>query len=199
MAALEIQTVASKLATEFNDRLKLSSKDPDIKVQFHVAKVVQFETEDGVIPRYMAYESRFRGSSPIMVKYTNSLDFVLNPGSTDEATRTRVDVVVAFSHFTHSITHGYLLVCDLQGITTKDKMGKPTLLFTDPAIHCPKHNLRFGRSNLGALGVNKFFAKHKCNSLCLALGLKMPPKRDWLFCIFILELRFYVAIIMLFE
>ena len=136
-----------------------------------MAKVVRFG-DDGKPPRFMAYEKRFHGPTPEMVKYTNNLDFVLNPGMMDEAARIRVEVAIAFSHFTHSITEGYLLVCDLQGISTTDTKSKPTLLLTDPAIHCPKH-LRFGKTNLG-VGVNKFFAKHKCNSFCHALGLEMP-------------------------
>jgi len=171
-ADLEVQTVASKLAFEFNNRLGKTSKDPNSKLKFLRAKVVRFDGEDGGPPRFMAYEMRFHGSTPEMVKYTSNLDFVLNPGA-DEAAQTLVDLAIAFSHFTHSITDGYLLVCDLQGIVTTDKMDKPTLLLTDPAIHCAKH-LRFGKTNLGALGINKFFAKHKCNDFCIALGLKMP-------------------------
>jgi len=174
MADLEVQTVSSKLAFEFNDRLSRTTRNPNLKLKFLMAKMVRFDSkEDGKPPRFMAYEKRFHGPTPEMVKYTNNLDFVLNPGTMDEAAKIRVEVAIAFSHFTHSITDGYLLVCDLQGITTMDKKRKPTLLLTDPAIHCPKH-LRFGKTNLGALGVNKFFAKHKCNSFCNALGLEMP-------------------------
>lgn len=171
-ADLEVQTVASKLAFEFNDRLGKTSKDPNLKLKFLMAKVVRFDGEDGKPPRFMAYEKRFRGATPEMVKYTSNLDFVLNPGA-DEAVQTRVDLAVAFSHYSHTITDGYLLVCDLQGIVTTDKTDKPTLLLTDPAIHCARH-LRFGKTNLGALGINKFFVKHKCNNFCVALGLKMP-------------------------
>lgn len=175
LADLEMQTVASKLAFEFNKRLSKTPKNPNLNLQFLMPKIIRFD-EPG-LPRFMAYENRFHGASPDMVKYTNNLDFVLNPGSLDEAARIRVEVAIAFSHFTHSITDGYLLVCDLQGITSRNKLGKPTLLLTDPAIHCAKH-LRFGKTNLGGLGITRFFAKHKCNSFCAALGLKMPPNDD---------------------
>nr|SVE70442.1 EOG090X06SH [Daphnia similis]SVE71697.1 EOG090X06SH [Daphnia similis]SVE72328.1 EOG090X06SH [Daphnia similis] len=73
----------------------------------------------------------------------------------------------------HDITDGYLLVCDLQGISYVDAKGKEILLLTDPAIHCSKH-VRFGKTNLSSMGIKKFFKKHVCNKYCLALGLKMP-------------------------
>ena len=38
--------------------------------------------------------------------------------------------------------------------------------------------LRFGKINLGGLGITKFFANPKCNSFCGALGLKMLPNDD---------------------
>ena len=177
MADLEVQTVASKLAFEFNERLSKTNKDPNMRLKFLRAKVVRFDNEDGKLPRFMAYEKHFRGEAPEFVKYTNNLDFVLNPGSLDEAARIRVEVAIAFSHFTHSITDGYLLVCDLQGITSRNKLGKPTLLLTDPAIHCEKH-LRFGKTNLEAPGISRFFAKHKCNKFCAVLGLKMPTIKN---------------------
>lgn len=150
MADLEVQTVASKLAFEFNDSLERTSTDPNLKLKFLMAKVVRFDGMNGGPPRFMAYEKRFRGATREMVKYTNNLDFVLNPGA-DEAT-----------------------LCDLQGIVTTDKMGQETLLLTDPAIHCDKH-LRFGKTNLRALGINKFFDGHVCNEYCRALGLTKPP------------------------
>ena len=81
----------------------------------------------------------------------------------------------AFSHFSYDVTDGYLLVCDLQGVSTTDKNGKDTLLLTDPAIHCAKH-LRFGKTNLGSLGMKRFFKRHVCNKYCKALGLEMPSK-----------------------
>jgi len=178
MADLEVQTVASKLAFEFNDRLSKTKKDPNMRLKFLRAKVVRFDNEDGKPPRFMAYEKHFRGEAPEFVKYTNNMDFVRNPGTLDAVGRTCVKLAVAFSHFTFSITDGYLLVCDIQGTITKDKKDKPTLLLTDPAIHCHKH-LRFGKTNWGALGFIKFFAKHKCNDFCYALGLKMPTPQEY--------------------
>lgn len=169
---LEIQTIASKIAFEFNDRLSRTTRDPNLKIKYLMAKVVRITMEGGV-QRFVAYEKRFHGPTPEMVKFTNNLDFVINPETLDADGRTRLELALAFSHFSYDFTGGYLLVCDIQGISTSDGKGEPILLLTDPAIHCSKH-LRFGKTNLGAVGVNKFFKKHVCNNFCSALGLNMP-------------------------
>ena len=72
----------------------------------------------------------------------------------------------AFAHFTYEHTEGYLVVYDLQGVELASKF-----LLTDPAIHCTDR-LRFGRTNLGKRGIEKYFlARHKCNNVCEKLGL----------------------------
>lgn len=171
---LEVQTVAAKLAIEFNGRLARTAQNPNIKTKFLMTKIVRIFRGDGTTsPRYLASEQRFRGKSSTLIKYTNNTDFVLDPKTLDENGKKRLEVAVAFSHFTHDITDGYLLVCDLQGVSSIDGKGKETLLLTDPAIHCSKH-LRFGKTNLSFGGINSFFKKHVCNKYCQALGLKMP-------------------------
>ena len=141
-----------------------------------MAKVVRTYLDDGN-PRFMAYEKRFRGPTTEMVKYTNNLDFSINPETLDEEGRKRLALAIAFSHFTYDVTDGYLLVCDLQGIDTTNGKGEKILLLTDPAIHCQKH-IRFGKTNLGLTGINRFFKKHVCNKYCSALGLKKPGDED---------------------
>jgi hypothetical protein len=175
MTDLEVQTVASKLAFEFNEKLVRTSLTPIVKLKFLRAKVVRIFMAGDSSPRFLAYEKRFREHSTAMIKYTNNLNYVLNPEGLDENGRRRRELAVAFSHFTYDITDGYLLVCDLQGVSTIDLKGKETLLLTDPAIHCAKH-LRFGKTNLGNLGMEKFFKKHECNKFCQALGLRMPSE-----------------------
>ena len=121
----------------------------------------------------MAYENLSHDASREMVKYTNNFEFSINPETLDEDGRKRLAMAIAFSHFTYDVTGGYLLVCDLQGIVTTNGKGEKTLLLTDPAIHCSKH-IRFGKTNLGLKGINRFFKKHVCNKYCSALGLKKP-------------------------
>lgn len=178
MTDLELQTISAKLAFEFNGKISRTSANPNIRMKFLMAKVVRiYKTEDKRVtsPRFLVYEKRFRSDSHNFIKYTNNMDFVLDPKTLDENGRKRLELALAFSHFTHDITDGYLLVCDLQGVATFDKKGKETLLLTDPAIHCAKH-LRFGKTNLGALGIQKFFKRHVCNKYCTALGLGIPTK-----------------------
>ena len=174
MADLEMQTIASKLALDFNKQLKSTENNPGIKLKFLMAKVVAISSGLSTY-RFVALEKRFRGVSPEMVKYTNNMDFVLSPEMLDQNGRTQLKLALAFSHFTHHVTKGYLLVCDLQGVSTANAKGKWTLLLTDPAIHCPSH-CRFGKTNFQMLGIDKFFEKHACNEYCTALALSIPIK-----------------------
>ena len=170
---LEVQTIAAKLALEFNNKLSRTSQIPELKLKFLMTKVVRIPGAS--CPRFLAYEKRFFGGTPSLVKYNNNSNFVLDPKSLDDEGRKRLEIATAFSHFTYDITDGYLLVCDLQGISFTDKKMKQTLLLTDPAIHCSKH-LRFGKTNLGHVGFSKFFSKHDCNHYCKALGLRLPTQ-----------------------
>lgn len=63
------------------------------------------------------------------------------------------------------------MVVDLQGIVSSGIGGERTLLLTDPAIHC-KDIMRFGRTNLGPVGMQVFFERHRCNEFCKKLGLR---------------------------
>ena len=56
----------------------------------------------------------------------------------------------AFSHYHYTITEGFLMVIDLQGVDRDDKY-----ILTDPSIHCKEP--RFGLKNLGNFGVEQFF------------------------------------------
>ena len=139
----------------------------------------------------MAQERRYHDDQE-MVRFTNNYKFVrmttsesvvrsaTSAAALDEL-EDQVEVCVAFSHFSYEHSKKYLPVCDLQGIVTKDvkKGGRPMLLLTDPAIHCPTAK-RFGTTNLQMRGVEAFFKTHRCNRLCKALGLKSrePAKVD---------------------
>ena len=60
------------------------------------------------------------------------------------------------------------MIVDLQGVGN---------ILTDPQIHClDKH--RFGKGNLGYLGMLMFFNTHQCNEHCRALGLINPRTHD---------------------
>ena len=172
MTDLEVQTIAAKLAFEFNGRLCRTKANPNVRLKFLMAKVVRVALPDGTC-RFMAFEKSFPGAKAEMIKYTNNLSFVLNPKMLDKEGQVRLKIAVAFSHFSYDVTDSYLLVCDLQGISTVDSKGKATFLLTDPAIHCSTH-YRFGKTNLQEVGIQKFFEKHVCNEFCRALGLVKP-------------------------
>mmetsp|Transcript_95150 Transcript_95150/g.308095 ORF Transcript_95150/g.308095 Transcript_95150/m.308095 type:complete len:243 (+) Transcript_95150:101-829(+) len=86
----------------------------------------------------------------------------------------------ALSHWSWVQTEGSMLLCDLQG--HRGRPGGPSgsetyYMFTDPAIMTPRG--RFGSTDLGQEGIETFFAYHKCNDLCMSLGLvgNIPAQR----------------------
>lgn len=109
MCDLEVQTIASKLALDFNEKLSRTTKCPEFKIKFLMAKVIRTTMSTGSTPRFMAYEKRFRGDYN-MIKYTNNKDFVLDGGALDADDQTKLKLVLAFSHFSFDVTSGYLLV-----------------------------------------------------------------------------------------
>ena len=77
------------------------------------------------------------------------------------------DVPQAFSHWTYVHSKSDLLVCDIQG----QQANK--FYLTDPAIHSrAEKGPYFGRTDHGIKGQQAFFKTHKCNNLCLVLGLR---------------------------
>lgn len=80
----------------------------------------------------------------------------------------------ALSHWSWVHTQGDMLLCDPQG--HRGRPGGPKCdgnvhyyLFTDPVVMTPTG--RFGCTDLGQAGIEAFFKRHTCNSLCKALGL----------------------------
>ena len=171
-AELEVQTIASKLAFMFNEHLKKTSVYPGIKIKFLMSKICRIEYNDGTF-RYMFLEKKFRNTQnnyPSIIKYTNNINYIVNDSVISPEEQTNLKLLLAFSHFSYKITNSYLLVNDLQGITTVNKNNEKIILLTDPAISCARH-MRFGMTNLGEKGINAFFERHSCNEYCNALGL----------------------------
>ena len=86
------------------------------------------------------------------------------------------DYPQAFSHFSYRQSKRRMIVCDLQGVLDSTK-SPPLFELTDPVIHYSskqkwkKGKHKFGRTDLGAKGINRFFSTHKCNNLCRLLGI----------------------------
>ncbi|GBG29453.1 Protein kinase, putative [Hondaea fermentalgiana] len=73
--------------------------------------------------------------------------------------------LTAFAHWTFHHTKGAKMVVDLQGVKTKDGY-----VLTDPAIH--SRDGRYGDLDLSTIGMQAFFANHKCTHACR--GLRRP-------------------------
>ena len=85
----------------------------------------------------------------------------------------------AFSHFTWHRSKRKLLVCDLQGVFNAAD-SPPTYEMTDPVIHHRSQHRReghkYGATDKGEAGMDKFFSTHVCNVLCHAMKLSTPRK-----------------------
>jgi len=87
---------------------------------------------------------------------------------------TYTQTVQAFSHFSWIKSEKQLLICDLQGVR---KESENRLILTDPAIHHRNKLLKYGRTNLGYPGIQEFFKKHMCNSICNQMKLQPFPRK----------------------
>ena len=67
--------------------------------------------------------------------------------------------IPAFAHYTWLASKGRLVVMDIQGVFKDNKY-----YLTDPAIQSIE--MRFGSSDLGAMGLTKFVIFHKHNNIC---------------------------------
>ena len=82
------------------------------------------------------------------------------------------EIAQAFSHYSYLFTQREILVVDLQGVVS-EKAGRRVLKLTDPAVHTGwRRRDRFGVTDKGEKGVEKFFKHHWCNALCESLGLR---------------------------
>jgi hypothetical protein len=143
----QMQAMCKYYATCYNKR------NPPKKVEFVDAFVIQRFQKPG--QPIMACEPYMKGN---YVKYSNNFGYV----SPDDRNTPQ-----AFSHFTWWFSNGQYMVVDIQGVGDK---------YTDPQVHS-LDGLRFGRGNCGKEGMAQFHATHKCNSICVGLGLISQDKQ----------------------
>lgn len=124
------------------------------------------ELEEGEVKKFQFAGNKYlfveRFIDGQYVKYSNNSGWV-------NVVQNDIDdgkVAQAFSHFTYECTLGTYLVVDLQG----HKEGT-TMHFTDPAVHSASFHQKFGDTNLGKVGIARFFATHVCNKFCEQLKL----------------------------
>ena len=143
--AIATQIVSKYLADDF-----LKKSPSEKSVRFIDIKLLDIEGKG-----YFSIEEFISGSFD---KWSN------NYGNLNE--NDYASTLDAFSHWTFSATSGYLAVSDLQGF----RLNSNEYVLTDPAICCIVR--QFTETDLGEVGINQYFLKHKCNHICDALKLK---------------------------
>ena len=132
--------------------------NPDKRIVYSSIKLLRLNTLWNN-RQFIILEEKLNGK---WVKFNNNSTYV--------NLKDKAQTAQAFSHFTFDHSNGNALLTDIQGVRTM--FGYK---FTDPAIHTPSGK---SGSNLGLDGINDFFKNHKCNSICVALGLKKSPLQD---------------------
>ena len=139
MKALEVQTVASAYAREFNcDKQRPASVPP-----IHFPPVDIVDMQDSAHTCY------------ILQKFIEGTFEKFNTNSGIVCSRSPMsDALQAFSHFTYVKSGQSLLICDLQGVQTSS--GTQLL---DPAIHSKVGTSRYG-TNRSWLSWNRALLSH---------------------------------------
>ena len=157
MKILEIQTVASAYAREFNHSL---NKQGILLPPISFPPVDIVNMRDAARTCYILQEfidGTFKKSN------TNT-GIVCSSSSIS-------DTLQAFSHYTWIKSGQSLLICDLQGVQTSSGVR-----LCDPAIHSKVGTSRYGPTDLGYGGIMQFFRTHRCTDTCNRMGLE--PFRD---------------------
>lgn len=167
-----MQKVAADYSEAFSQQLARSQA----KAAIHYAPACVIKTKDG---KTYGCEFFLRGSYQKWNANSCWPDVIL----TEDPTPT------AFCHFTHDLTDGKRLVCDIQGVEGSLNVSRFGIkaprenwyMLTDPQIHTdePNNEIRmnqgdFGVGDMGPEGISNFFKGHRCGPACHALGLTHP-------------------------
>jgi len=147
-ADVQMQAMCQHFAKEYN------SRGVPKKVNFLDAFAVECFQRHG--NPMLACETLMKGN---YTKFNNNYGYV----SKDDRNTPQ-----AFSHFTYVCSGQKFLVVDIQGVGD---------MYTDPQIHS-SDGLGFGLGNKGHRGIKKFFETHKCNDICVGLGLSTRDQQQ---------------------
>lgn len=102
------------------------------------------------------------------IKFTNKAGYVCK--------KMKVDIALAFSHYTYHESGGKIIVMDLQGFIFGSQLSSKSLTLTDPVVTSLGRGNRFGRGDLGQDGFNSFWTEQhpECNKYCKVLGFERP-------------------------
>eukprot|EP00479_Gromia_sphaerica_P007132 TRINITY_DN2266_c0_g1_i1.p1 TRINITY_DN2266_c0_g1~~TRINITY_DN2266_c0_g1_i1.p1 ORF type:complete len:250 (-),score=45.92 TRINITY_DN2266_c0_g1_i1:122-871(-) len=150
---MEVGTIAQFLAKQFASKCRELVGKP---IEFNTIRMIQFPIREGndcyMMEPYL--DAKFE-------RFSNNAEY-LNPAPEFEIFQT-------FTHWTYIATNKKMMIVDLEGAVFVNKY-----VLTDPAIHAVD-KLRFGKTNLGAKGMETFLKVHKCGNLCQSV----IPAKDW--------------------
>eukprot|EP00656_Telonema_subtile_P050736 TRINITY_DN6653_c0_g1_i3.p1 TRINITY_DN6653_c0_g1~~TRINITY_DN6653_c0_g1_i3.p1 ORF type:complete len:691 (+),score=205.46 TRINITY_DN6653_c0_g1_i3:122-2194(+) len=149
---VQLQMVATRYAEAFNQNA------PPKMVTFISASYARRRAQDTEL---VAVEMFVPGK---YLKFNSNSDFALGSGDANFHKTPQ-----AFSHFTWHHSKGKEIIVDIQGVNE---------YYTDPQIHNVTGE-GYGEGNLGPDGIEAFFSKHVCNSVCEYLGLPPYTKRSF--------------------
>jgi len=149
MGKLEVQLIASVYCREFcQDQPKTLANE--MTIEFSPVDVVQCDRREIYL-----WEPQLNGS---VEKFsTNSGVVRASPHN---------DLLQAYSHYTWVKSGKTLVVCDLEGVVQNTK-----ITLTDPAIHSRGKEGKYGLTDSGYAGIQRFFNTHICGSTCRGMGL----------------------------
>lgn len=147
MKEVEVRTICSTYALEFNaDKRKPAGS---VRIEVTPVDVVQCNGDD------LYFLETFLGGK--MEKYSNNAGLVCSKSPLSE-------IMQAFSHYSWVASGKSLIICDLQGVESGSRVT-----LTDPAIHST--SVVYGHTDLGNMGIERFFRTHACGEICMGMGL----------------------------
>lgn len=156
-------TVARWFTIRFNEILSSNSEYELAYVPAWVLKVD--DGYYGLEPEITIYKEVTK-----FTKLTNNGKYAKS--SRSQESKNTTDIATAFSHFTYEYSNKSLMVTDIQGWITKNR-----LLLTDPQIH--SKGSQFSIGDRAESGFYDFFASQhpECNKFCKALRLQSDPSK----------------------
>jgi tetratricopeptide (TPR) repeat protein len=160
---VEVSTVAAFLAGIYNhSRARFAG---DLPIEFLSARMVEVQQGEGRGKRRYCMEAKLPGGQ--YTKWSNNTGFWNHTSTTEEC-----KTLARFSRYTYAVTHGHIMVVDLQGVLAAADGGKERrFVLTDPVILC-KDLGRFGNTNMGPGFFKRCLdsAKRCLDSAALACG-----------------------------
>jgi len=153
--------VARFLAARFNEASRSDRSAGEQPTLFFVPCFVydvegELLGESSEVSRHFCAERYLPG---VFMKYNS------NNGWVHDGSMRHQDAVQAFLHFSYAATGGRMMVADLQGVARSAEV-----LLTDPQVLSLE--AAFGPGDLGASGMRKCLAAHRCGPACRRFGLQ---------------------------